>query len=187
MQTNDTASKTSKLVMTAMIMCIIIVAIFLFRIPIPFTQGYVNLSDAVIFIGIITLGRQYGAIAGALGCMLGDVLAGFAMWAPWSFGIKGGMALLTGTLLCSLCKRQDLSDRMFMIFEILAMAAGGLFMAFGYFIAERVMYGNWAIAALGIPWNICQFCVGIVLAVVITEVLHKTNFRRYFAYKKPSH
>ena len=187
MQTHFEALKTSKLVMCAMTMCIIMVAIFLFRIPIPFTQGYVNLSDAIIFIGVLMLGRNYGTMAAALGCMLGDILGGFAMWAPWTFVIKGGMAMITAVLICSLCKRQNLSDKAFTILEVLAMIAGGLFMVFGYFIAEGVMYGSWAIAALGVPWNVAQFAVGIILAVVLTEALRKTTFRKYFVYKKPSH
>ena len=48
--------KTSVTVLTAMMMCIIMVAIFVLRIPIPFTQGYVNLSDAMIFLAVIMLG-----------------------------------------------------------------------------------------------------------------------------------
>lgn len=184
MQTNFENSKTSKLVMTAMTMCIIMVAIFLFRIPIPFTQGYVNLSDAVIFMGIMMLGWKYGAIAAALGSMLGDIVGGFAMWAPWTFGIKGLMAIVAGTLIAGLCKKEHLSDRMFTALEILAMAAGGILMVIGYFIAEGVMYGSWAIAILGVPWNICQFCVGIALALVLTEALKKTPFKKNITYKR---
>lgn len=187
MQTHLETSKTSKLVKTAMVMCIIMVAIFLFRIPIPFTQGYVNLSDAIIFIGIFTLGRNYGAVAAAFGCMLGDVLSGFAMWAPWTVAAKGGMALIAGTLIISLCKKEGLTDRAFMILQVLAMTAGGLFMVLSYFIAEKVMYGSWAVAALGVPWNIAQFAVGIVLALVLTESFKKTAFRKYILYKKLSH
>lgn len=184
MQTNFETSKTSKLVMTAMTMCMIMVAIFLFRVPIPFTQGYVNLSDAIIFIGIMVLGWKYGAVAAALGSMLGDILGGFAMWAPWTFAIKGGMAIIAGLLICSLCKKEHLSDRAFVALEILAMVAGGLFMTAGYFVGEGIMYGNWVVAALGVPWNLCQFAVGIMLALVLTEALKKTAFRKYFIYRK---
>lgn len=187
MQTNFDISKTSKLVMTAMMMCMIMVAIFLFRIPIPFTQGYVNLSDAIIFIGIFILGWKYGAVAAAVGSMLGDIVGGFAMWAPWTFCIKGGMAIIAGVLICELCKHHGMSDRKYVLLETLAMTAGGIFMAGGYFIAEGVMYGSWAIAALGVPWNICQFAVGMVLCLVLTESLRKTSFRRMFTYKKLSH
>ncbi len=186
MQTNFETSKTSKLVTTAMTMCMIMVAIFMFRIPIPFTQGYVNLSDAVIFIGILVLGVRYGTIAAALGSMLGDLIGGFAMWAPWTFCIKGGMAIIAGLLIAGLCRRHDVTERKFTILQTCAMIAGGLFMTFGYFIAEGIMYGSWAVAALGVPWNIGQFFVGIVLALILTESLKKTSLKKYFIYKKES-
>ena len=47
-----------------------------------------------------------------------------------------------------------------------------------HFIAEKVMYGTWAVAALGVPWNIGQFAVGIVLAMVITSALNKVGIGR---------
>ncbi|MDO4175977.1 MAG: ECF transporter S component [Bacillota bacterium] len=174
MQTKMTGQKTSAIVMTAMMMCIIMVAIFLFRIPIPFTQGYVNLSDGVIFIAVILLGRKYGVASAALGSMLGDIIGGFAMWAPWTFMIKGGMALIMATIILAFAKSKLGEGKRWMV-RIGAMACGGMFMVFGYFIAERIMYGSWAIAALGIPWNVGQFVVGIILAVCILKALHKTS------------
>ena len=38
-------------------------------------------------------------------------------------------------------------------------------MCAGYLIAERVMYGSWALAVVGLPWNIGQFTVGIAMAL----------------------
>ena len=45
------------------------------------------------------------------------------------------------------------------------------------------MYGNWAAPLLGIPWNIGQFAVGILIAVAISEALCRTPAKAYFAYK----
>ena len=68
------------------------------RIPIPGTQGYVHLGDAMIFLSVLILGWKYGALAAAFGSMLADIIGGFAMWAPWSFAIKGIMALILGLI-----------------------------------------------------------------------------------------
>ena len=170
-------TKTTDLVLTALMMGIIIVAIFILRVPIPFTQGYVNLSDGIIFISIALLDKKHSVAAASLGCMLGDVLGGFAMWAPWTFFIKGIMALITASIIGAFAKK-DLSPKKKLAVSIFAMICGGLFMVFGYFIAEKVMYGTWTVAALGIPWNIGQFCVGIVLAVIITAALQKAGVVR---------
>ena len=67
MQTN---SKTFRLVLTALMMSLIMVAILFIRVPIPFTQGYVHLGDAMIFLDVLVLGWKYGAVAAALGGML---------------------------------------------------------------------------------------------------------------------
>ena len=118
--------KTSDLVLSALIMCLIMVAIFILRIPVPFTQGYVNLSDGIIFLGVMILGHKLGAVSAGLGSMMGDIIGGFAMWAPWTFVIKGIMALIFGLLL----EKTKASEKP--VLKILTMAAGGLFMVFGY-------------------------------------------------------
>ena len=166
--------KTSATVLTAMMMCIIMVAIFVLRIPIPFTQGYVNLSDGIIFIAIYLLDRKHSIAAASLGSMMGDVLGGFAMWAPWTFFIKGIMALITVLIIDTFADKCT-SPRSRLAVRIVAMVCGGLFMVFGYFIAEGIMYGSWVVAALGVPWNIGQFAVGIALALAITSALHKVG------------
>lgn len=168
--------ETSALVLTAMMMCIIIVAIFVLRIPIPFTQGYVNLSDGIIFIAIGLLDKKHSVAAASLGSMMGDILGGFAMWAPWTFFIKGIMALITVLLIGVFADKCE-SPKAKLAARIIAMICGGLFMVFGYFIAEGIMYGNWVVAALGVPWNIGQFCVGIILALIITASLKKAGVK----------
>lgn len=189
MKMTNTESRVYPIVMTAMMMCIIMVSIILFRIPIPFTQGYVNLSDAMIFLAVIMLGYKYGAIAAGLGAMLGDFMAGFAMWAPWTLGIKACMALIFGMIIQSTLasgnSRRKLSDRGFLSIEIIGMILAGAFMTCGYYVAEGIMYGNWIVAALGIPWNIAQFAVGIVLALVLAKALEKTSLRSIMAYVAP--
>ena len=186
MKMTNTDSKVYPIVMTAMMMCIIMVSIVLFRIPIPFTQGYVNLSDAMIFLAVIMLGYKYGAVAAGLGGMLGDLMAGFAMWAPWTFCIKGLMALIFGLIIQSTLTRK-LTGRGFLSIEIIGMILAGVFMTAGYYLAEGIMYGNWVVAALGIPWNIAQFAVGIVLAIALAGALAKTSLRNIMAYRAPAH
>ena len=63
------------------------------------------------------------------------------------------------------------------------MIAAGAFMVAGYYFAEGIMYGNWISPLLGIPWNIGQFAVGGVIAVIISQALCRTPAKSYFAYK----
>ena len=157
--------KTSKVVLTAMMMCLIILATMLIKIPIPFTQGYVHLGDAMIFLSVLILGWKYGIVAAGVGSMLGDIIGGAAAWAPWTLVIKGGMALIMGACL----KGGDSKLK-----EVIGMILAGAFMVAGYYVAEGVMYGNWVAAAIGIPWNIGQFTVGMVIAEILSAALQKT-------------
>ncbi len=183
MQTN-TSTKTFRLVLTALMMCLIMVAILFIRVPIPFTQGYVHLGDAMIFLAVMVLGWKRGAAAAAIGGMLADIIGGFAAWAPWTFAIKGIMAIILGLIIMKAAEKEETSYKKFMFIEILGMIAAGIFMTAGYFAAEGIMYGNWVTAALGIPWNIGQFAVGMVLAAAIAAALCKTPARRYFTYSQ---
>ena len=74
-----TAEKTNKLVMTALMMCMIIVLTMFVKVPIPLTQGYVHLGDAMIFISVMLLGWKYGAAATAVGSGMADIFCGVAM------------------------------------------------------------------------------------------------------------
>ena len=58
---------------------------------------------------------------------------------------------------------------------ITGMSAGGLIMSAGYMVVERFMYGGWAAAFIGVPWNIGQFAAGIVIALAVYQALSKAK------------
>lgn len=180
-----TNSNAAKVVLTALMMCIIMIAIMFIKIPIPFTQGYVHPGDAMIFLAVLVLGWKYGAVAAAFGGMLGDVMGGFAAWAPWTFCIKGIMAIILGLIIEAAFRKEGRSKGSLMTVEILGMIAAGAFMTAAYYAAEGIMYGNWIVPLMGIPWNIGQFAVGMVLAVILAEALCKTPAKVYFTYRLP--
>ena len=158
MSSNSSDIRTNRLVFASLMACLVLLGTILFRIPIPMTQGYVHLGDAMIYIAVLLLGKKQGAAAAALGSSLGDILGGFAFWAPWTFIIKFAMAYIAGSLIEKTSK-------------IVSMTAGGLVMCAGYLVAERVMYGSWALAAVGIPWNVGQFAVGIAVSLAAQPLL----------------
>ena len=157
---------TQRLVMTALMASLVMLGTVLLRIPVPMTQGYVHLGDAVIYTGVILLGRRNGTIAAALGSVLADVLGGYVMWAPWTLLIKAAMAASAGTF----AERTGAGDAGAERYRLITgMALGGLIMCAGYFIAEGIMYGNWPAAMLGIPWNVGQAAVGMAVSLMIVK------------------
>ena len=94
-------SRVYTLVLTGVMAALVMAATSFFKIPVPATNGYVHLGDALIFLSVLVLGRRNGTIAAASGSALADLLGGYAHWAPWTFVIKGLMAFVAATILYS--------------------------------------------------------------------------------------
>ena len=178
----NTQSRTTQLVFSAIMMCLITIATMFIRVPIPFTQGYAHLGDAMIFLSVLILGWRYGAVVAGIGSMLSDILGGYAVWAPWTLVIKAVMAIIMGVFIAAALKKQR-SQRFLLFVEVIGMVLAGIWMCGGYYVAEAVIYGNWATPALAIPWNVGQFTIGMVIAITLTAALYKTSAGKYFMYR----
>ncbi len=165
-----------QMVATALVMALICVATMIIKIPIPMTEGYVHLGDAMIFLGVLILGKNRGALAAGIGSALGDLFAGYAAWIPWTLGIKFIMAFIMGFAI-------EKAAGKFPLVEVLAMILAGIEMVAGYYVAASLMTGNWVVPLASIPWNIGQFVMGIVLAVIFAAVLEKTPVGEQMTYK----
>ena len=172
------------LVLTGIMAGLVLVATSSFRIPVAATNGYVHLGDAMIFLSVMLLGKKNGAIAGASGSALADLLGGYGHWVPWTFVIKGLMALVAGLILFA-GKDDDAasaqtSSKPLSVRSALAMTAGGLVMIAGYFLAQRFIYGTWAAPLAALPGNIIQAAAGIVLAEVFSSALFKAAPQMFY-------
>ena len=172
------------LMLTGLMAAIVLAATSMFRIPVPATNGYVHLGDAMIFLSVMILGRRNGTIAGATGSALADLLGGYAHWVPWTFAIKGLMAFAFGTLLILMYSRRqetDITDStkakddasLISIGMVIAMAISSLIMIAGYFIAQRIIYGNIAAPLAALPGNIAQAAAGVLIAAIVSAALKK--------------
>lgn len=173
------------LVLTGLMMCLVMVATMFIKVPIPFTQGYVHLGDSMIFLSVLVLGKRNGCIAAGVGSALGDILGGYAFWAPWTLAIKLLMALIMGAFVEHMEKKDGAhSGHGAVTFaEVIGMTLAGIEMVAGYYIASAVMYGNLLTPLPSVPWNIGQFIVGMVIAIPLAAALCKTPAKKYFAFK----
>ncbi len=168
-------NKTSKLALTAVMMAIVMISIMFIKVPIPFTQGFVHLGDGMIFLAMLILGMKYGAIAAGFGAALGDIISGFAMWAPWTLVAKILMIVVASLII----EKTPMKSNWI---TVMAMACGGVIMVGVYYIAEGVMYGNFVAPMLALPWNIGQVIVGIALSMIIAFALSNSTFKKYFTH-----
>lgn len=174
--------KTLKIILTGLMMALIVVATSLITIPTP-GGGYIHLGDTMIFLSVLILGWRYGAIAAGFGSALADLIAGYAVWAPWTLCIKGLMAVIMGLFIQRAMKKHGFAIFGVPVYQVFGMILAGIEMAAGYYVAECVIYGNFAAALLGIPLNVLQFGVGAVLATLLAAALYKTPARKYFTYQ----
>lgn len=179
------SQKTNKLVMTAMMICLVMVATLSIRIPSPFTQGYVHLGDTMIFLSVLLLGKNGGALASGLGSALADVLGGYAAYAPWTLLIKALMAFIMGAFIEACLKKDKKHAKIgsVSVIEIVGMVLAGIEMVIGYAIVDGVLAGNLLSGFLGAPFNVGQFVVGLVLATILAMALYKTPAKKYFVYR----
>ena len=176
--------KTNTIVMTAMMMCLILITTYTFKIPTPF-QGYVHLGDAMIFLAVLVVGKKNGAIAAAFGSALADLLGGYVAFAPWTFVIKGLMALVMGLFIDYMVKRSKKTVKIagVPLIEIIGMIIAGIVMVLGYGVADAVLAGNIMTGILSMPANCGQFAAGGIIASILAAALYKTPAKRYFTYR----
>lgn len=163
--------KTNMLVMAGLMACLVMVATMFVRVPIPLTRGYVHLGDGMVFISMLILNKKYAVTASAVGASLADIFGGFAIWAPWTLVAKGAMVLIALRIAGAPRKEDGSCIR---LRELFGMICGGLVMTAVYYAAEVLMYGNWAVPVVGIPWNIGQFVLGIIIALVFHRAIVAT-------------
>ena len=154
-----TITKLSILIAITVLMTTII------SIPIVGGNGYVNLGDMVILVTAMILNRKAAFIVGGLGSFLADMILGYGIYAPASFIIKGLEGFLAGTLL-----KKGIGKK----YPLFATLVAGLWMAFGYYLFETILYGTKG-ALASIPANLIQGALGAVVSVIVFKALKKTK------------
>ena len=132
-------SNLKTLIRYSVLMALTTVMTMAIHIPTVNTNGYLNLGDMVIFIAALTMGKKAGFIVGGIGSAMADLLLGYTHYAPITLIVKGLEGYIAGIILERNIGRKR---------PIIATTIGGIFMAFGYFVAEIFMYGKGAVASI---------------------------------------
>ena len=129
-------------------------------LKIPFLNGYIHLGDCFVLLAGWLLGPLYAFLAAGIGSALADLAAGYPLYIPATFLIKGLMALLI-TILC---------HKGGTVRRILSAFVAEAFMVLGYFLYEWVLYGIGG-ALPAITGNLIQAAGGIVTSLLLWQVL----------------
>lgn len=138
-------------------------------LKVPIVNGYLNLGDGIILISAIILG-PFAAVPAAIGSALADLASGYAMYAPFTFFIKGLVALVPALLL-----RGRAPTFMTMLIPFIL---AEMIMAAGYFVADSMLLTT-AGAALSLPFNLLQGFFGITLGLFGSHIVLRSKIKRF--------
>lgn len=158
--------KIKRLTMGGMLAAL--VAVFTAYVSVPIAGGYFHPGDAMIALSAIVLG-PYAAIPAAIGSGLADLLAGYTIYAPFTFIIKGLVGLIAGWG----CMSGKLTLRTTLLLVVAAIVIPA-----GYFATDCILYGV-ATALASVGWNFLQalvcvaagcMCMGTKLKKLIDRI-----------------
>ena len=159
-------SSLDLLARAALFAALIFLGTYALRIPIP--SGYIHFGDGFLYAAALLLPPVYSAAAGAIGGLLSDILAGYAVYAPWTAVIKGLMALpaaflcRSSRLVACFCGGQEKLPLREWIPVAAALLISGALNVGGYFLADSVLYGLSA-AVVDLPLNAVQSAAGVAV------------------------
>jgi uncharacterized membrane protein len=165
-----TGSRTRDLVLNGLLIALVFVATRFInvRLPISVNGGLIHLGNVMLFTAAIVFGGKKGAIAGAFGMGLFDVLSGWALWAPFTFVIRGVMGLIVGKIAYARGKEGEN-----VAYNIIGILLSSVWMIGGYYVTEGIVYGNWVTPVTSIPGNIAQLVMGLVLGIPLSVILKR--------------
>jgi uncharacterized membrane protein len=141
-----------------------------FVIPIPATNGYFNLGEAIVYTAALVFGPFVGGFAGGSVAIADILVPGAAPFAPGTLVIKG----LEGAIVGFLNRKLQKHTSNLGLSAAISVAIGGLEMVVGYFIYEQLFLGYSLPAALvEVPFNIVQMIIGLIVAVPTMYVVQR--------------
>ena len=152
-------------VILGLLMSMVIVFTITIRIPTPI-GGYINPGDIIVIFSGYLLGSRKGALIGAIGSALADLLGGYPVFAGITFLAKGGEGYLAGLI------GKDINVHDKTVYLLFAGILAGLWMVLLYFIGEW-LYWDLTKSIISVLPNIIQAVIGIVSAITLYKFIGK--------------
>ncbi len=162
-------SNTYMIIVNALFIALTFVATWQigFRLPFMGQGGLIHLGNVPLFIAAFLYGRKTGAIAGAFGMALFDLMGGWTTWAPFTFVIVGAMGYVSGLIE----EKKPFNKSIFNY--CIAIVAALIIKVVGYYFAEVILYGNWVAPFGSILGNVIQVVSAGIIVVLVTDQLKK--------------
>ena len=166
--------RTKNLIFAGALAALCCVCTLYISVPFPVGGGYFNLGDCFVITSGVVLGPLFGFFSAAIGSMLADLLAGYAIYAPGTFLIKGLMALVVGFMFAKNKKT---------FFIVLSAVVAEIIMVLGYFAYEFIITGSPSMAVLTLTGNLMQGLAGTVSSVALIILITKNKSIKKFLFE----
>jgi len=162
-------TKTRALVINALFIALTLVATMFIniRLPIMGNGGLIHLGNVPLFIAALVFGKKTGAIAGAFGMALFDLISGWTLWAPFTFVIVGAMGYVAGLI------SEKMPGKKVIVYTV-AVVVALIIKIVGYYFTEVILYSSWVMPFGSIPGNIMQVVIAGIIVVPIVGRLKKS-------------
>ena len=164
--------KAQKIVQLALFSALVFVATYFLRIPVQI--GYINFGDAFLLLAGVLLGPFGAGICGALGGAIADVVAGFAVYAPFTLVVKFLEGVFCG-LLFAIIKRRN---KFYFFGTVLSFVVSALWMVLGYCIANTILY-SLETALLALINDFVQAGISVFIATLLFVALSHVQYTRH--------
>lgn len=168
-----TKTNTKDLVITGLLTALVFIftKFINIRLPISINGGLIHMGNVMLFAVAIVFGKKKAAISGAVGMSLFDIMSGWALWAPFTFVVRGGMGYIIGAF-AEKGQGKSIARNLFGI------VAGGIWMLVGYYLTEVILYGNWITPFTSIYGNVIQLAIGAIIGIPAAMALLRAKVNR---------
>jgi uncharacterized membrane protein len=166
-------SAAREVTLNGLLIALVFVSTYLIqiRLPVSLNGGLVHMGNVALFTVALVFGKRRGAIAGAFGMGLFDLVSGWVVWAPFTFVVRGVMGYLIGRL-------AEGSSKVWWKAPV-AIVIGGIWMLGGYYVTEGILYGNWVAPLTSIPGNLTQLGLGAAVALPFARLLNTNRIKLF--------
>ena len=153
---------TKELVFGALGIALVFISTMFLKLP-NSIGGYLNLGDGFILLFSGLLGPFASFMVGGVGSAFADIVGGYGSYAIATMLIKGALV----ALLVHRSRRLRLP----------AYLLGSLLMIAGYYVTDSLLNASWIVGLAGIPGNLIQAAIGILIAMTGAPFLQRLKER----------
>lgn len=148
---------------------ITIMTAYICHIPTGTNGGYIHFGDSLIYLAAVLLPRPYAFAAAAIGGGMADLLTA-PMWTPATIIIKMLIVIPFSNRTTKIVTARNVFA------TVLAYFISGL----SYFLAEYILFGNWAVLLVSMSGNLIQSGGSAIFFVIFGYALDKVHIKKRF-------